>query len=160
MIKQFAFALSLISLAACGGSSSTVDAKVATIDAPTVHTIDAAVTHTIDAATHAGADATSTGANSVGDLCSQTMACSDGAGCATFTQGATTGVCSPGCSQDSDCATGYTGPSGGTPQCVLEAQGATAPSSCAVVCTVAGTSQCPGGSTCSGATGQMFCQPS
>ena len=150
MIKQFAFALSFVALAACGGSTSTVDAKVVTIDSA-ISTIDAPVVHTIDAMV--------SGTNSVGDVCSQTSACADGSSCATFTQGATSGVCAPACANNSaTCAANYAGPSGGTPMCVLQAQGDPSPTACAVVCTVAGTSQCPGGSTCATLGSGMICQ--
>ena len=65
----------------------------------------------------------------------------------------TMGYCSPMCNaMDALCSTGYTGPAGGTPRCVLStAQGAPA-TLCAIICTA--NTQCPTGLMCLPVPGQ------
>lgn len=131
--------LAAVALSACSGGSDskTPDAAVVKMDAAVK--LDAAPTPT----------------NALGQLCGQmTAACPTGHNCVIITGlgSQTTGYCSPSCKgAPAACTTGYTGPAGGQPQCVLGPMGT--PEACAVAC---GTdANCPTGLKCLAVPGNM-----
>ena len=96
-------------------------------------------------------------------------ACPQGDACVAL-QGlgsTTTGYCTPNCGTNaSACTTGYTGPTGGMPECALvtagsgsgSGSGTSTPNACAIICTE--VSQCPGGMECIVAQGTTkICVP-
>ena len=131
-----AFILS-VGLAACGGSGSGDD--VVSVDARTTDGGGAAD------APGGGIDAPGGGSNALGMLCSPTVACPLGNMCpgVTGVGSQTMGWCTPMCSgqMSTECATGYTGPAGGRPVCILSQPGSTMATGCAIICTA--PEQCP-----------------
>jgi hypothetical protein len=143
-----AFILSF-SLAACGASGTGDD--VVSVDARTIDGSGGAID-----ALAGSIDAPTGGANALGNVCSQTVACPAGNMC-TGVQGVgsqTMGWCTPPCTETGgQCAAGYTGPAGGMPVCALRQAAGAPPTQCAIICTA--PAQCPMDLACTPVPGQM-----
>jgi hypothetical protein len=128
-------ALSLVlvfAAAACGGD----DGDVVAIDARTPDS-----SGSIDAPPSSG--------NPLGQVCSMASPCSEGNTCVTLmgVGSQTMGYCSPPCTQGGpQCATDYTGPATGSPQCALSMAAGAPATLCAIVC--ASGTDCPSGLSC------------
>ena len=145
LTRLFVLCVMLSATIACGGDEGggAIDAPPA-IDAPAIDAPPAT--------------------NVLGQLCPTMpggggMICQIGSAC-IFIEGigsTTTGYCSPNCNgMNTICTTGYTGPAGGMPRCVLGMPNMT-PIACGIVCTE--TAQCPTGLECMQAGAAMFCIP-
>lgn len=76
--------------------------------------------------------------NALGTECADTAACPDDHNCVKLTSGnPDVGYCSPVCSDETDCADGYTGPSTGILSCFVP----NVPNSCSIQCNT--TADCP-----------------
>jgi len=142
--------VSVVIAVACGssGSSKKPDAAVVKMDA--------------------AIDSPAQVQNALGQLCPFMTGgggtpCPAGNACVKITgvgSNANTGYCTPDCmGMNSICTTGYTGPSGGQPQCALSAGSGSAANGCAIVCV--NPADCGTGLTCTQVTGQQvkICVP-
>ena len=125
----------LLIVMACGGGGGAKMPDAAVVDAP---------------ATDAGP-----AVNALGQLCPFAaggggMMCPAGNTCVKITNvgtNANTGFCTPACmAKDVLCSTGYTGPAGGVPKCILTPMTNAPATGCAIVCTT--MAQCPTGLSC------------
>lgn len=136
------FVVSVLMFAACGDDGGSTKPKV---DAP-MQQMDAPATPM---------DMPQSGGNALGQSCTFNMdptmtGCPAAHSCTNIdVMGASDmmGYCSPMCTpMNGACATGYTGPAGGMPQCALTTAMGQPPTLCAIVCTT--NANCPAGLTC------------
>ncbi|ACY18155.1 hypothetical protein [Haliangium ochraceum] len=92
-------------------------------------------------------------ANNLGQVCSGSAPCPTDHTCVTLSFGsANEGYCSPSCTEDLDCSTGYSGPPSGTVFC----ENPSAPNTCVIACTQ--SVDCPDGLSCESSGGPVsFC---